>query len=100
MEKLLQHVTLSIVLSALVSVAIQTVKGRLQRANLELNGKTWFILSILISVIVALAYTLYYQDLGTMDAFMVWMIMVFGAQGFYDVLLDKDTENKETDIDA
>lgn len=89
MEKLLQHVTLAIVLSALVSVAIETVKGRLAKAEVTLKGKTWFILSIAISVLVALAYTLYYQDLGTMDAFMLWAIMVFGAQGFYDVLLDK-----------
>ena len=95
MEKLLQHVTLAIVLSALVSVAIETVKNRLKKQDVTLQGRTWFIVSIFISLLVGVGYTMYYQQLPIDEAILVWLIMVFGAQGFYDVLLDKKPE--ETD---
>ena len=95
MDKLLQHVTLAIVLSALVSVAIETVKNRLKKQDITLQGRTWFIVSIFISLLVGVGYTMYYQQLPIDEAILVWLIMVFGAQGFYDVLLDKKPE--ETD---
>ena len=92
MDKLIQHITLALFLSALVSVAIQTVKLRLKKANVTLKGNTWFATSVFISMIVAWGYTMYYNQLPFIESVMVYCIMVFGAQGFYDVLLDKNGE--------
>ena len=90
MELLIQDTLLAIILSGLVSVAIQTIKGRLEKLNVTLKGGTWFILSIVISIAVAYGFIVYYQELPMQQAIMIYFIMVFGAQGFYTVLLDKD----------
>lgn len=95
MELLLQHVTLATILSILTSVAIETVKTRLKKQEITLQGKTWFIVSVLISLLIGIGYTVYYAQLPIDQALLVWLIMVFGAQGFYDVLLDKDKPTHE-----
>lgn len=95
MENLIQDTLLAIVLSGLVAVAIETVKTRLQKANINLKGGTWFSLSILISILVAYGFIVYYQQLPIEQAIMIYFIMIFGAQGFYTVILDKDKPTHE-----
>jgi uncharacterized membrane protein YfcA len=95
MENLIQDTLLAIVLSGLVAVAIETVKTRLKKANINLKGGIWFSLSILISVLVAYGFIVYYQQLPIEQAIMIYFIMVFGAQGFYTVILDKDKPTHE-----
>lgn len=94
MELFIQDTLLAIVLSGLVAVAIETVKDRLAKANINLKGGTWFVLSILISIAVAYGFVIYYQQLQFEQAIMIYFIMVFGAQGFYSVLLDKGDDNE------
>ena len=94
MELFIQDTLLAIILSGLVAVAIETVKTRLAKANITLKGGTWFVLSILISIAVAYGFVIYYQQLPFEQAIMIYFIMVFGAQGFYSVLLDKGDDNE------
>ena len=88
MNKLMEHIILALVLSGLTSVAIETVKQRLEKHAIKLKGNTWFVVSILVSLAVAWGYAVYYNDLALKDAAMVYFIMVFGAQGFYDIVFE------------
>ena len=88
MNKLMEHIILALVLSGLTSVAIETVKVRLEKHAIKLKGNTWFIVSVLVSLAVAWGYAVYYNDLALKDAVMVYFIMVFGAQGFYDIVFE------------
>lgn len=88
MNKLMEHIILALVLSGLTSVAIETVKARLEKHAIKLKGNTWFIVSVLVSLAVAWGYAVYYNDLALKDAVMVYFIMVFGAQGFYDIVFE------------
>lgn len=89
MELLQTHLLLAITLSALVTVGIETVKVRGAKLGFKLSGWSWFAVSVLVSVVVAYGFTVYYMKLPTSEAVMVYVIMVLGAQGFYAVLFDK-----------
>lgn len=89
MEVLQTHLLLAITLSALVTVAIETVKVRGAKLGFKLSGWSWFAVSVVVSVVVAYGFTVYYMKLPTSEAVMVYAIMVLGAQGFYAVLFDK-----------
>ena len=46
-------------------------------------------------VLVAYGFIVYYQQLPIQQAVMIYFIMIFGAQGFYTVILDKDKPTHE-----
>lgn len=94
MEQLLGHVAIALVISALVSVAIETFKDNLTLfTDKELSGRTYFLLSIILSLVVSFGYTMYYQGFDLAEATAIYTIVVLGAQGFHQVLLD-DKENE------
>ena len=89
MEKLLEIIIASILISGLMSSAIETFKNRLEAQEIKFGGNTWFFISILISLIVSFGITMYFQGLNVQDSIAVYLVVVFGAQGFYQVVIDK-----------
>lgn len=88
-ELFMQHVIMAGVLSVLTATGIETVKSRLKSNGIELNGSRVFIVSILVSLIVSFGYTMFYENMVIKDAIAVYVIVVLGAQGFYQTIIDK-----------
>lgn len=92
-ELFMQHVVLAVFLSALISSTLEWIKGRM---TAELSGKTWMVISFVVTLVVGLGYTMYYAKMPLDEAIAVVVIIVFGAQGFYQVFVD----NRKTTIEV
>lgn len=94
-ELFIQHVILAVILSALISSALEWIKGRLKK---ELTGTQWTLISIVVTLIVGFGYTMYYEQLPLHEAVAIVVIIVLGAQGFYQVVIDKGNKDEHTNI--
>ena len=92
-ELFMQHVVLAVFLSALISSTLEWIKGRM---TAELSGRTWMVISFIVTLVVGLGYTMYYAKMPLDEAVAVVAIIVFGAQGFYQVAID----NRKTIVEV
>ena len=92
-ELFIQHVVLAAFLSALISSTLEWIKGRM---TAKLSGKVWMAISFIVTLVVGLGYTMYYAQMPLDEAIAIVVIIVFGAQGFYQVVVD----NRKTIIEV
>ena len=89
MELLKEHLKLAIMLSPIITLAIQSITQRLENNGIELKGNYKFMLSIIIGIVVTIGFGSYYMQLPISETLIVGFLTVIGSQALYDNVIQK-----------
>lgn len=91
-DKLMDHITIAIMLAAVISGVLENLKLKIKDHNIKLKSGTWLLISISVSGLMPMWLTKYYLGASTGDAFSITLITILGAQAFYTVFLQKKSD--------